>query len=219
MTGFPNSPRLVKGGIVVIDPDSSAVQRVIALQYNPESVSRSLQVQALESGGGGGVSEALRLTGPAVETITLEAEMDAADYLEQPDRNPSAVQYGLHPQLAALEALVNPSSAHLTSVNGMAGSGSLEIIPPMAPLTVFVWGANRTQPVRITEFSVTEEAFDPALNPIQVKLNLGLRVLSVADVGFDNRAGSLYMSYLGSRETMANRFAAANFDVLGIGGL
>lgn len=218
MSGFPNSPRLLKGGIVLIDPDTSAVQRVIALQYNPESVSRSLQVQALEAGRGD-VSEALRLTGPAVETITLEAEMDAADYLEQPDSNPTAVQYGLHPQLAALEALVNPSSAHLTSVHGMAVSGSLEIIPPMAPLTVFVWGANRTQPVRITEFSVTEEAFDPALNPIQVKLNLGLRVLSVADVGFDNRAGSLYMSYLSSRETMAKRFAAANFDVLGIGGL
>lgn len=218
MTGFPNSPRLVKGGIVVIDADSSAVQRIIALQYNPDSVSRSLQVQALESGGGD-VSEALRLTGPAIETITLEAEMDAADYLEQPDRNPGAVQYGLHPQLAALEALVNPTSAHLNSVHGMAGSGSLEIIPPLAPLTVFVWGSNRIQPVRLTEFSVTEEAFDPALNPIRVKLNLGLRVLSVMDVGFDNRAGSLYMSYLGSREAMAKRLAAADFNVLGIGGL
>jgi hypothetical protein len=219
MSASPNSPRLLKGGIVVVDPFSGAVQRVIALQYNPDSVTRTLQVQAHSEGGSGDVSEALRLKGPAVETIKLEAEMDAVDYLEKPDQNPNAVQYGLHPQLAALEALVNPTSAHLVAVNGMAGSGSLEIIPAQAPLTVFVWGGNRAQPVRITDFSVTEEVFDPALNPIRVKLNLGLRVLSVADVGFDNFAGGLYMSYLRGREAMAQRLSASALSVLGIGSL
>ena len=218
MTGFPNSPRLIKGGIVLLDPSSGAVQRVIALQYNPDSVSRTLQVQA-QGDGSGDVSEALRLKGPAIETIKLEAEMDAADYLEQPEQNPNVVQFGLHPQLAALEALINPTSAHLTSVNGMTGSGSLEIVPAEAPLTVFVWGGNRAQPVRLTDLSVTEEAFDPVLNPIRVKLNLGLRVLSVADVGFGNRAGSLYMSYLRSREVMANRLPVGSLDMLGIGSL
>jgi hypothetical protein len=34
MTTFPGSPRLLKGGIVLIDPTTGTVQRIIALQYN-----------------------------------------------------------------------------------------------------------------------------------------------------------------------------------------
>jgi hypothetical protein len=218
MSSFPNAPKLLRGGLVALDPNTGAVQRIITLQYNPDSVSRTLQIQA-HGEATGDLTEALRLKGPAVETIKLEAELDAADYLEQPDQNPNVVRYGLHPQIAALEALVNPTSAHLISVNGMAGSGTLEIIPAEAPLTLFVWGANRAQPVRITEFSATEEAFDPALNPIRVKLSLGLRVLNVADVGFDNRAGGLFISYMQSREVMAQRLPSGSLGALGLGGL
>ncbi len=50
MTTFPNSPRLIKSGIVLIDPDTSAVERIITLQYNPESLSRTLLVQAVYAG-------------------------------------------------------------------------------------------------------------------------------------------------------------------------
>lgn len=218
MSSFPNSPKLVRGGIVALDMNTNQVQRIIVLQYNPDSVSRSMQIQA-HGEGSGDISEALRLKGPAVETIKLEAELDAADYLEQPDQHPNVLKYGLHPQVAALEALINPTAAHLSHVNGMNNSGTLEIIPAEASLTLFVWGGNRTQPVRITEFSVTEEAFDPALNPIRVKLSLGMRVLSVADVGFNNRAGGLYMSYLRSREALAQKLPSGSFGALGISGL
>ncbi len=96
--------RLLKGGLVLIDAVSAAVQKVIALQYNPDSLSRTLQVQGV-GGEGGDRSEALRLTGPAVETIKLDAEMDATDQLEFPDQNANTVQLGIHPQLAALEVL------------------------------------------------------------------------------------------------------------------
>ncbi len=43
MTTFPGSPRLLSCGIVLIDPVSAAVQRIIALQYNPDSLTRTLQ--------------------------------------------------------------------------------------------------------------------------------------------------------------------------------
>lgn len=218
MIGYSNSPKILKGGIVLLDPDTGRTQQAIVLQYNPESVTRSMQIQAHSEGGNSDVSEALRLKGPAVETIKLEAHLDAADYLERPDDNPEAVQYGLHPQMAALEGLVNPTAAHLNAVNGLAGSGSLEVIPAQAPLALFVWGANRIQPVRLTELSFTEEAFDPALNPIVVKVSLGLRVLNVADLGFNNRAGGLFMSYLQSREAMAKRMPSGSLGTLGIGG-
>jgi hypothetical protein len=217
MTSFPNSPRVVKAGLVLVDPASAAVRRVIALQYNPDSLSRTLQVQSM--GDGAERSEALRLTGPAVESYTLEAEIDAADQLEFPDQNRSAVEAGVAPELAVLEGLVNPAASELLANHALAAAGTLEIAPMESSLILFVWGANRIVPVRVTEFSITEEAFDPALNSIRAKVNLGLRVLSVDDIGFDHKGGGLFMAYLQARESLARKAATVGFDALGIGGL
>ncbi|MEM1278701.1 MAG: hypothetical protein AAGG53_01495, partial [Cyanobacteria bacterium P01_H01_bin.152] len=112
MTTFPGSPRLIRGGIVLINSGTSEVLRIIALQYNPDNLSRTLQVQGVE-GEGGDRSEALRLTGPPIETLSLEAEIDATDQLEFPDRNAATAELGIHPQLAALETLIYPSSNQL----------------------------------------------------------------------------------------------------------
>src|SRR5262245_4176852 len=213
MSTFPNSPRLLKGGIVLVDPESGHVRRIVALQYNPDTLSRTLQVQAIGAEGGGR-SEALRLKGPPVETFKLEAEIDATDQLEFPDQHRAAVELGVHPQLAALESLVHPTSAALQANDALAGSGALEIVPMQAPLALFVWSKNRIVPVRITDFSVTEEAFDPALNPIRAKVSLGLRVLSVDDLGFAHKGGSLFMAYLRSKETLAQQGAAGTLATL-----
>src|SRR5262245_16634428 len=105
MTSFPNSPKLLKGGIVLIDPRSGAVRGAIAFQYNPETLSRSFQVQAA-GGEGSDRSQALRIKGPAVETYKLEVVLSAIDSLELPDQNPTAVEVGIQPQLALLESLV-----------------------------------------------------------------------------------------------------------------
>src|SRR5580698_5643649 len=202
-TGTPLSPRLVSGGIVTMDPDTSIVQSVIALQYNPDSLSRSLQIQAVPGGADGVRVDALRLRGPAIETIKVEAEMDATDQLEFPSKFPLAVRYGLHPHLAQLEMLVNPTVEALLADDSMASAGTLEIIPLEQPLTLFVWSASRVIPVRLTEFSITEEAFDPNLNPIRAKVSLGMRVLSVDDLGFDSPGGRMFLTYLTNKETLA----------------
>ena len=125
MTQF--SPRLLKGGLVQLDPDTGTVLRVISLQYNPDSLTRTLQVQATSPGGGGDQSEALRLKGAAIETIKLEAEIDATDQLDDPASNPDAVALGIHPQLAVLEELVQPRVGDLQTNDTLAGSGVLEI--------------------------------------------------------------------------------------------
>lgn len=217
MSGYSQSPRIVKGGIVLVDPASAQVRRVIALQYNPEKLSRSLQVQG--AGEGADRSEALRLKGPAIETFRLEADIDAADQLEFPDQHANVVAAGIAPQLAVLESLVNPSAAALLAGKALAAAGTLEIAPMESALALFVWGANRIAPVRVTEFSISEEAFDPALNPINAKVNLSLRVLSIDDLGFDHKGGGLFMAYLQSREKLASKAATFGFDALGIGGL
>jgi len=218
MTAFPNSPRLIKGGIVLIDADTGAVKRVIALQYNPDTLTRTLQVQAF-SGDSGDRSEAMRIKGPPVETIKLDAEIDATDQLEFPDKNPEATKTGILPQLAALETIVYPTSIQLLANNALAKSGTLEIVPMQSPLSLFVWSQNRILPVRLTDFSVTEEAFDPNLNPIRAKVSIGMRVLSVNDLGFDHKGGNLFMTYLQKKEQLAARSASAAISTLGITGI
>jgi hypothetical protein len=219
VSGFSNSPRMVKGGIVTLDPDTSVIKSVIALQYNPETLSRTLQIQATPGGQDGVRSDALRLRGPAVETVKVEASLDATDQLEFPDQYPLAVQYGLHPQLAQLEMLINPTVETLLADDNMASSGTLEIIPLEQPLTLFVWSKSRVVPVRLTEFSVTEEAFDVQLNPIRAKVSLGMRVLNVDDLGFHSPGGRIFMSYLTNKESLASQATSAALTVLGLTGL
>jgi len=213
------SPRLVRAGIVTMDPDTSTVQSIIAMQYNPDSLSRTLQIQATAGGQEGVRVDALRLRGPAIETIKLEAELDAVDQLEFPNENQLTVQYGLQPQLAQLEMLVNPTVETLEADNNMANAGTLEIIPLEQPLTLFVWSRSRVVPVRLTDFSVTEEAFDTNLNPIRAKVSLGLRVLNVDDLGFDHPGGQMFMTYLSNKEQLASQVANVAISVLGLGGL
>jgi hypothetical protein len=219
LSSSPISPRLVKGGIVTMDVDTSAVQSVIALQYNPDSLTRSLQIQSMPGGQDGVRVDALRLRGPAIETIKLEAELDATDQLEFPNQNPTAVQFGLQPQLAQLEMLINPTLETLLADDAMAQAGTLEIIPLEQPLTLFVWSKSRVVPVRLTEFSITEEFFDTSLNPIRAKVSLGMRVLTVDDLGFEHPGGKIFMAYLSNKEQLASRAQSVSLTVLGLGGL
>ena len=210
----PLSPRLLRGGIILIDPSSGAVQRVISLQYNPETLTRSLQPQSVDDGGAAG--EPLRLKGPPAETIRLDAELDATDQLEFPDEHRDARDTGIHAQLAALETIVYPDSAALIRNNQIANLGTLEIAPTVAPLSLFVWSRERVVPVRVTDFSIIEEAFDARLNPIRAKVSLGLRVLHVGDLGFGDKGGHLYLVYQQRKERLA---ALAGLGDLGSVGL
>ncbi|MBI4000189.1 MAG: hypothetical protein HY348_00190 [Nitrospira defluvii] len=215
MSTFPGSPKLLKGGIVLIDPETARVQRIISLQYNPESLSRTLQVQG--AGEGGDRSEALRLKGPAVETIKLDAEIDATDDMESGSATVGEV--GIAPQLAALETLLYPSTGQLTANHILSNLGTLEILPMETALPLFVFGQNRVLPVRLTDFSVTEEAFDPNLNPIRAKVSLGMRVLTIDDVGFTHKAGSLFMSYLQQKEGLRAKAQGGTLGTLGLTGI
>lgn len=213
------SPRLVKGGLVVLDAAGVQVQRTIALQYNPDTLQRSFQVQGAGGEGGSERAQPFRLTGPAIETIRVEAEIDATDQLQFPDQHADTVAHGIAPQLAVLEALVNPGSKALLALNALAASGTLEIVPPDAPLLVFVWSKNRIQPVRLTDLSIIEEAFDPALNPIRARVSFSLRVLSTDDLGFAHRGGALFINHLRSRESLAAKAGSASLQALGVDAL
>ena len=217
MSSFPGSPRLLKGALIGIDP-LNPLARVVVFQYNPDTMTRKLEPRAVAAEGDRG--EAFRLTGAPKETITLNVEIDATDQLELPNegQNQVATQLGIHPQLAMLETIIYPTSDHLRQTDLLALIGTIEVAPAQAPLTLFIWSKNRVLPVRLTDFSITEEAFDPNLNPIRAKVSLGMRVLSVNDLGFDNKGGNLFMSYLKQKEQLAKRLQGGALAALGLNG-
>jgi hypothetical protein len=197
---FPGSPRLLKGAIIGLDP-LNPLASVVIFQYNPDTLTRTVQARAAGGGGDASQSEALRLKGPPEETIKLDVEVDAADQMERGDAVTG--QFGVAPALASLEMLLYPKSALVIANEVLAALGIIEVIPPEAPLTLFVWGLKRVLPVRLTELSITEEAFDPALNPIQAKVSLSLRVLSYDDLGLLSVGGGLFLAHQVIKEVMA----------------
>jgi len=218
MSAFPGAPRVLRAGIVLADPTTLAVQRVITMQYNPDTLSRTLQARSVTAEGGDRL-EALRLTGPPTETIKLDAEIDATDQLETANSDSTVVQVGIQPQLAALETLVYPPSAQIITENTLAQAGTIEVAPVEAPLALFVWSAVRIVPVRVTDFSITEEAFDINLNPIRAKISLSMRVLNVNDLQFDDKGNSVFMAYHQQKERLAAKAAQGTLGALGISSL
>ncbi len=198
MTSFPNSPRLVKGAIIGVDP-FNPLASVVIFQYNPDTLTRTLSPQA--AGNESDPGEALRLKGPPQETIRLDIEIDATDQLEQGKAMASAA--GIYSTLASLEMLLYPKSALVIANEALLLAGIVEVIPPEAPLTLFVWGFKRILPVRLTEMTITEEAFDQDLNPIRAKVGLGMRVLNYQDLGMLSVGGALFMAHQVIKEVMA----------------
>ena len=205
MSSFPGSPQVQKGAIIGLDP-FNPLASVIVFQYNPDTLTRTLTAQT--TGGTPSSGEALRLKGPPLETITLAIEIDAADQLEK-TKFP-ATSMGIYPTLASLEMLLYPKSALVIANEVLAKAGVIEVIAPEAPLTLFIWGIKRIVPVRLTTFSITEEAFDTSLNPIRAKVNLGLRVLNYQDLGLLSVGGALFMAHQIIKEVMATISGVGN---------
>ncbi|WP_171175003.1 hypothetical protein [Ruegeria sp. HKCCD8929] len=216
MTGFPGSPKLIRAGLVLISSETGAVERIITLQYTPETLSRQIEAQAMSDQGNR--AQPLRLRAPAVETITMDAVIDATDQLEFPDRNQNTVEHGIFPALSALETMLHPTTAQLNRQNTQAGAGSFEIAPAETPLALLVWSASRIMPVLLKSLQITEEFFDPNLNPIRAKVSLSLRSLSVDDLGFNHRGSGLFMAYLQAKEQLATKATPGSLDALGAGG-
>lgn len=202
MSTFPGSPRILKGAVVAYTLPA-LIPKVIVFQYNPEQVTRSLSPRTAEAGAGGGRGEANRTDGPPDETIALSVEIDAADQLELPDDNATTVEVGLHPVLAALEGLVYPPFPIVVANQVLANLGGSFIQGEPVPLTLLVWGPARVLPVRVQSLSITEQAFDTRLNPINAKADLGLKVLTYRDLQLTDPAYWVYMASFTQKEVMA----------------
>lgn len=210
-SSFPRSPRLLKGALVGMDP-ANPVASVILFQYNPHTLTRTLQAQSVGNQSGAR-AEATRLQGAPQETINLEVTIDATDQLEVGDD--TAVSSGIHPQLAALEMLLYPKSSLVVANAALMALGTIEVIPPVAPFTLFIWGPKRVLPVRLTEFRVTEDSHDPHLNPIRARVSLGLRVLSYNDFPVSHPGFHVFLAHQVVKETLATLGSINNLSATG----
>lgn len=202
---IPGSSVALRGALVTVDPQT-LVPSVIAFQYNPHTLVRSFEVKGAEGG-----PEAGQLTGPPAETIQAELVLDAADTSERGE-SPD----GIAPQLAALLQLITPSSTAAMASLALAASGSLEVLPPAGPITLFVWGAKRVLPVSIVEMTISEEAHDAQLNPTLARVSVGMRVLTYADLAAAHPGHALSLAGQIAREQLAGAATSSSLSrVLG----
>ena len=212
MSTFPGSPRLVKGAIIGIDL-TNPLASVVIFQYNPDTLTRTLTAQTA-GGGSDSRSEPQRLKGPPLENIRLDIEIDATDQLEKADA--VATGMGVYPQLSALEMLLYPKMARVVANTILLATGTIEVVPVEGPFTLFVWGPKRVLPVRLTEFSITEESYDPNLNPTRAKVSLGLRVLNYNDFPITHPGYSMFLAHQGIKEAMAMIGSVGNIGSFGL---
>jgi hypothetical protein len=198
MSSFPGSPRLVRGALISYEL-AGIIPQVVIFQYNPETLTRTLKAQRQRSTES---STDLRLTGPPLEEIQLKIEIDAADQLEKPSENATTVALGINPQLAALEMMLYPKSLTVIKNIALAQVGAIEVLSD-EPLTLFVWGPSRVLPVRITNFSIAEQQYDPILNPIAAEVSLTLEVLTYQDFKTTHIGYSLFLAHQIVKETFA----------------
>ncbi|MEB3294573.1 MAG: hypothetical protein VKJ24_15560 [Synechococcales bacterium] len=200
MTTFPGSPRLTRGAIVALHAKTGLIRSAVAFQYNPETLSRSLNIQDPIAETKKAKTSTQRSRAAPQESIQIEIELDATDQLEKAD--PLAIRLGIHPQLAALEMLVYPTSTKIAANMIKAAVGTVEVVPLAAPLTILAWGLKRIVPVQLTSLSITEEAYDTTLNPIRAKVSLGLRILNYEDFPWTTIGGKLFFSHHVQKEIL-----------------
>lgn len=196
------APKVLKGAIVALDLVTSE-QRTIVFQYNPATLSRTLQPPVTEPAGNGGARAlALRYKGAPVESLNVDIDINAADQLERGDN--TTQELGIYPQLAVLEMLLYPKSADVLASDALLDKGQIEVASGYdAPFTLFVWGPQRVLPVTVTSFSITEEIFDTNLNPILASIKLGLRAISYSDLISSHKGYNLFMTYQKNKERLA----------------
>jgi hypothetical protein len=196
----PISPKTQKGAIIGLDPFNPLASLII-FQYNPDTLTRTVTANTNSQFGQFTPGEAMRLTGPPSEDISAEIELDATDQLETGSFPATAL--GIHPVLASLEMLIYPKVANIIANAILEATGVVEVVPPEAPLALFIWGLPRIVPVRIQSFTITEEAFDQTLNPIRARVTLQMRVLTYRDLGLLSAGGAIFAAHQVLKEAMA----------------
>jgi hypothetical protein len=206
---------VLKGALVEFMPTflPIPVPNVIVFQYNPETMTHAWTQPEPATTAGVEQSNPLAVLGVPGEAFSFTIAMDARD--EIADGSAPAVALaestGIYSRLAALEMLLYPTGTARPGLTGTVSAavgsalagvtlGPARRIPAsVLPVTLFIWGAGRIVPVRVTDLTITEQLYDAALNPIHAEAYLSLRVLTPAEL----TAASADNSVLGDLASVA----------------
>lgn len=176
-------PNLIKAAIASVSANAKSItpnDPIFCFQYNPQTLTRTISNINQDPS----ATTAATTSAPS-ELIYLTLELDATDQLEHPQNNPAIVENGLHPALAALDAVVK----------GPNTKNEPKII-------LFFWGTKRVLPVQLVDLTVVEEAFDPQLNPIRATIDLCLRVLGINELKKGSISFNLYQNHLNQKASL-----------------
>lgn len=184
---------LVEYGSDVLGP----IPNIVVFQFNPEQISRTLNLPresaASQDPETARQTESGTTSAPPTESFSITAHFSAMDDLG--DGGALSViprAFGIGPQLAALEKMAYTSAGLVSQAIGAAvdaigdalggDSDSSRATPREAsPRILFIWGPSRVLPVELNSMSITEQQYDPLLNPVQAQVEIGLSVASIAD--------------------------------------
>lgn len=180
---------LIEYGTSLVGP----IPNVVIFQFNPESLSRTLQIPPRPTGAT--QRETTQAGERTFEKITFKAHFSAADMLDE--GKVLADLFGIGPQLAALEKMVLPSAkiagllgAAIDAIGDALGGGGddapAQPIPRETyPRILFIWGLTRVLPVTIDSMSISELEYDSILNPLRAEVDITLSVIAVDDCSDD----------------------------------
>lgn len=197
--------KFIKGALIeFMETFLIPLPNVIVFQYNPETMTHAwTQPQAA---GGGADANPLAVRGVPSESFSFNIMLDSNDSIadQHPVSGTLAEISGVYSRLAALEMLQYPTASDsgglLGSVSVSASVGGIgrtlggsakaavkrDIPQSQVPTVLFVWGPGRIVPVRVTTLSITEKLYDGLLNPIHAEAQLGLQVLTPAELRYVN---------------------------------
>jgi len=180
---------LVRGALIEYGTDLiGPIPNVVIFQFNPESLSRSLQIPQRPTGPT--QRETTQAGQKTFEKISFKAHFSAANMLDEDKA--LAKMFGIGPQLCALEKMVLPSSKiagligeALDAVGEALGLGggddaAAQPIPrEKYPRILFIWGLTRVLPVTIDSMTIAELEYDALLNPLRAEVDVQLSVIAI----------------------------------------
>jgi hypothetical protein len=193
MSGF-----VLKGALVEFMPTFLPVPlpNVIVFQYNPETMTHTWTQPEPAYGSETETSNPFAVQGMPGESFSFSISMDSNEDIAAGLQPTAALAQasGLYSRLAALEMLLYPAGPGQSGLTGAVSAaieaglsggspGATRAAPQsVMPVTLFIWGAGRIVPVRLTELTITEKLYDSALNPTHAEAQLALRVLTPAEL-------------------------------------
>ncbi len=200
---------LIEYGSGLIGP----IPNVVIFQFNPETMTRTMQVP--ERPAASNDRENSQAGDRVYETVSFKALFAAADLLN--DDKVLARAFGIGPQLAALEKMVNASSLLAGKIGealdkiggalGIGGSDSGGASQPIPrekyPKVLFIWGLTRIVPVTINAMRISELEYDALLNPTRAEVEIEVGIHPTDPCAKDSLAEGALMYSTMAKEAMA----------------